>query len=312
MTYWNDIDNHVGDERLSRLWLADADIRRAVNAAVAGSPDEWPLEWFAREYAGILPFERCAVIGCGTGALERDLLLKRIATHVTAIDVAPAAVQFAEEEAERSGLHPHISYAVSDAAAFLRANDGVFDAVFFHGSLHHLEPVEEILRLAKTALRPGGLLYLDEYIGPSMRHWTWWRLAAANAAYYALVPRALRRPRLIRAPRNPDDPSEMVDSASIRSAVHRVFRVVSERGYGGNILGLVYPNLRASRRRRHVPSNRWPADPCRSASRPRRRPSLCRDHRLERTFLSFLIHNPRSPCRRSDDGERRLCSELVL
>jgi SAM-dependent methyltransferase len=243
MNYWDDVNHHVGDERMSWLWLADTDVRQAVNAAVAGSPHEWPLEWFAREYAALLPLGKCAVMGCGTGALERDLLSKRIAAHVTAVDVAPAVVAFAQREAERSGLQSHVSYVVADAAAFLRKKESAFDAIFFHGSLHHLEPVEDILRLTRNALRTGGLLYLDEYIGPSMRHWTWWRLAAANGAYYAVVPRALRRPRLIRAPRNPADPSEMVDSASILPAVHRMFRVISERGYGGNILGLVYPNL---------------------------------------------------------------------
>lgn len=243
MIYWDDVNNHVGEERMSRFWLADTEVRQAVNAAVTGSPHEWPLEWFAREYAALLPFGKCAVIGCGTGALERDLLSKRIAAHVTAVDVAPSAVAFAQREAERGGLQSRVSYGVADAAAFLGKEENAFDAIFFHGSLHHLEPVEDILRLTRNALRTGGLLYLDEYIGPSMRHWTWWRLAAANGAYYAVVPRSLRRPRLIRAPRNPDDASEMVDSASIRPAVHRMFRVISERGYGGNILGLVYPNL---------------------------------------------------------------------
>lgn len=241
--YWNDVKNHVGSDRLAQLWLADETVRRSVNAAITGSPDEWPLEWFARKFAEHLPFRRCAVIGCGTGALERDLLSKRIATQVTAVDIAPSAVAFAEQEATRSGLAESISYVVQDAVAFLTTNQGVFDAVFFHGALHHLSAVEQVLRFTKLALRPNGILYLDEYIGPSMHQWSWWRLLPANLAYYASAPRRLRRPRLIRAPRNPDDASEMIDSSSIRPAVYRTFRVLAYRGFGGNILGLVYPNL---------------------------------------------------------------------
>lgn len=244
MTFWNEIEHHVGAERMSRLWLADPDVRRAVNLSVSGSETEWPLEWFARAYRKMLPFRSCAVIGCGTGALERDLVMKEIVRDVIGVDVASEAIAFARAEAERSGMAARITYEVDDAAAFLARNTSAFDALFFHGSLHHLNPVAEILTSAKRALRPGGLLYVDEYVGPSMHQWTWWRLVAANLAYYAIVPRALRRPRLVRAPRNADDPTEMIDAASILPSLRRTFTVVAERGYGGNILGVVYPNLR--------------------------------------------------------------------
>lgn len=241
--YWDDVENHLGNERLTRFWLANADVRAAVNSAVSGAPDEWPLEWFGREFGSILPLRNCAVLGCGTGALERDLIRKRIVSQVTAIDIAPSAVAFAEREARTDGVAASIRYAVGDVMDFLRENPGRFDGVFFHGALHHLSPVREALRLANTSLKTGGILYLDEYVGPSMDQWSWWRLAPANLSYYLAAPRRLRRPRLVRAPRNPSDPTEMIDSASILPAVRQCFRVVAERGYGGNILALVYPNL---------------------------------------------------------------------
>jgi SAM-dependent methyltransferase len=242
--YWDEVGHHLGDERMLRFWLAHPDVRAYVNEAVSGSPDVWAVEWFGREFRDLLPLDRCAVIGCGTGSLERDLVRRNIARSVTAIDVAPAAVAFAREEAEREGVGEAIRYEVREAAGFLREHPREFDGIFFHGALHHLEPVGEILRLAKASLRAGGILYLDEYVGPSMRQWKWWRLVAANVAYYLAAPRRLRRPRLVRAPRNPEDPSEMIDSASILPAVRREFEVLAERGYGGNLLALVYPNLR--------------------------------------------------------------------
>ncbi|MCA1732149.1 MAG: class I SAM-dependent methyltransferase, partial [Acidobacteria bacterium] len=216
--YWDEVGHHLGDERMLRFWLADTDVRAYVNAAVSGSPDVWAIEWFGREFRDLLPLDRCAVIGCGTGAIERDLVRRKLVRSVTAIDLAPAAVAFAREEAEREGLGEAIRYEVGDAAGFLAENPASFDGIFFHGALHHLEPVSEILRLAKASLRPSGILYIDEYVGPSMSQWSWWRLVPANLAYYLAAPRRLRRPRLVRAPRNPDDPSEMIDSASILPA----------------------------------------------------------------------------------------------
>jgi SAM-dependent methyltransferase len=153
-------------------------------------------------------------------------------------------VDLARSEAKSRGMDGSIRYEIRDAVEFLRESPGRFDGIFFHGALHHLAPVAEILRLAELSLSPGGILYIDEYVGPSMHQWTWWRLAPANLAYYVSAPRRLRRPRLVRAPRNPADPTEMIDSASILPAVRARFRVLAERGYGGNILGVVYPNLR--------------------------------------------------------------------
>jgi SAM-dependent methyltransferase len=242
--YWDDVEKHIGQERLSQFWLANDDVRRHVNRLVTGSPEEWPFGWFARQFRSILPLDRCAVIGCGTGALERFLVKNQIAREVVAIDVASGAVGFAESEAIREGVEGSIRYFVAEAIPFLREHPDDFDAVFFHGALHHLSPVSEVLQLTKAAMKSSGILYLDEYVGPSMRQWNWWRLAPANLAYYLAAPHSLRRPRLVRAPRNPDDPTEMIDSASILPEVRRQFRVLAERGYGGNILALVYPNFR--------------------------------------------------------------------
>lgn len=241
--YWDDIDHHRGADRRTRLWLANPDVRQSVNAAVSGSAGEWPLDWFVREFPQLVPLGKCAVIGCGAGALERDLVSKGTAEQVVAVDAAPSVVAFAEQEAVRADLNDSVTYVVQDASEFLQQHKGTFDAIFFHGSLHHLSPVESIVRLARRALRSDGIIYIDEYIGPSMHQWTWWRLIPANIAYYLLTSRALRRPRLVRAPRNHDDPTEMIDSASIRPAMYQLFHVLADRGYGGNILGLVYANL---------------------------------------------------------------------
>lgn len=227
---------------MDAFWLARPSIRAAANRAVSGEAGVWPLEWFASAYAAHLPFRRAAVIGCGLGELERDLLRKNVAATISAIDVAPNAVAFARREAEREGLASRIDYQVADAATFLRGSRGVFDAVFFHGSLHHLR-VGAALDAARDALAESGFIYVDEYVGPSMHEYGPLRLLPANLAYYLLVARPLRRTRLIRRPLNPNDPTEMLESSRIVPALRARFEVLEERAYGGNLLALIYPNL---------------------------------------------------------------------
>ena len=242
--YWDDPEQHVGQERLAQFWLANDQIREAVNTIITGSPNRWPLEWFCDRFAATLPLGHAAVIGCGTGNLERDLLAKQIVECVTAVDIAGATVEYARTAAAEAGVAERIEYVVGDGVALLQQRPGTFDGIFFHGALHHFASVRHMLRTTREALRPNGLLYLDEYVGPSMHQWTWRRLVIPNAVYWFTVPVGFRRPKLVRAPRNSEDPTEMLDSASIVTEVYRQFRVLDERGYGGNILGLLYPNLR--------------------------------------------------------------------
>lgn len=242
--YWDAIDHHLGSARLERFWLAHPRVRASVNRTLTGNPERWPLEWFRDAFESRLPVDHALVLGCGTGALERDLVGKKIVSRVTAVDIAPEAVRYAADRAGKEGMADAIEYVVADIPAFLREREEMYDAIFFHGALHHLAPVDDVLALVSDRLKAEGLLYIDEYVGPSMQQWRWWRLIAANLAWYLCVPRRLRRPRLVRAPRNPADPTEMIDSASIIPSLRRRFAVLAERGYGGNIVGIVYPNLR--------------------------------------------------------------------
>lgn len=238
MTYWEDLAHHGGAECHQHFWMAHPLVREAINRRVSGDPQVWPTTWFRRAFAERLPFRNALSVGCGAGDLERDLAANGAVTSIIGIDVVSAPLEAARSLA---GSLP-IRYERADARDYLRAHPASFDAIFFHGSLHHFERVDEIMRLTREALAQDGVLFVDEYVGPSMHQWNALRLLPLNIAYYRL-PRALRRPRLVRAPRNPEDPTEQIASADIVPAIERHFRTVARRDYGGNLLAVIYPNL---------------------------------------------------------------------
>jgi SAM-dependent methyltransferase len=242
VSYWNDLERHHGGAGLDEIWLNHPRIRAVANERISGDAAMWPAEWFARRWAPDLPLAETVVVGCGTGALERDLVRRGLVTRVTGIDLAGEPLSRARDLAVEAGLDRSIRYEQADAFAFLRARTGSLDGVFFHASLHHFDDPAAILRTAREALRPGGFVYVDEYAGPSRTQWNPLRLLAANIAY-RLLPGALRRPHLIRAPINHDDPTEAPASHRIVPALREVFPSVELRGYGGNLLSLLYPNL---------------------------------------------------------------------
>jgi SAM-dependent methyltransferase len=239
MSYWSDLSHYESAEAQS--WMAHPLVRVRINERVSGASELWPTDWLRLAFADRLPLQRTVSIGCGRGSLERDLVGKGIVTQICGVDLSLAALEEARLAAAESGLSGAIEYVRADAHAYLAAQSDL-DAVFFHASLHHFADPERTLSVARNSLRPGGLLYLDEYTGPSMGEWTLRKLAAYNFLYW-MLPKEVRRVRRIKRPVNPEDPTEAIAASRILPAVHRLFNQVEQRDYGGNLVSMLYPNM---------------------------------------------------------------------
>ncbi len=229
-----------------RYWGAQPLVRRAINRRVTGDPNRWPMEWFADKYVpAALPLGLS--VGCGTGLLERDVFVKGICERVEGVDFSPEAITEARRAAEEAGLARRLDYRVEDINA-IRLPRQAYDIVFFHGSLHHIRNVERVLEEVHAALKPGGLIFLDEYMGPSRSEWREAEWGFARSAFDALPEELKNRPELA-IPLPMDDPSESVRSSAILPAARRLFATLEDRPYGGNILWFVFPCLDIARLR---------------------------------------------------------------
>jgi SAM-dependent methyltransferase len=227
-------------------WGAQPLVRRAINRRVTGDPNRWPMEWFAETYARE-PLGRGLSVGCGSGLLERDVLSKGICEAMEGIDFSEESLEQARFAAEEEHLSDRVEYRAEDINA-LKLPRGRYDIVFFHGSLHHIRHIERVLTEVRHALKPGGLVYLDEYMGPSRSEWNDDGWAFARSAFDSLPEELKNRPNLM-VPLPMDDPSESIRSSAIRPAAARLFEIVEERPYGGNVLWFVFPCLDMERLR---------------------------------------------------------------
>lgn len=223
-------------------WLAEPAVRRYVNAHVSGSPDSWPMEWLASLYPG--GFERAVSLGCGDGALERDLRRKSLCRWVLGIDLSTGALALAIARARAEGVR-NIAYVRQDLNA-LALPAAAFDAAFFHQAMHHVEDLEGCLSEVASSLKPGGMLYLDEYVGPSRGEWRRSLLDEAEAVYQRL-PAVVRRRRRLALPLDWRDPSEAIRSSDILTALEARFSIELRRDYGGTFLSVIHPHLDFSR-----------------------------------------------------------------
>lgn len=222
-------------------WMAHPLCRQAINRRVSGNPHEWPLDWFKRVH-GEKAFERGVSWGCGLGAFERDARRKNLVLEMDAFDISPASLDDARRTAEVEGI-AGIHYGPGNFDdPHLEA--GRYDIAFFHASLHHVSKLERLFERLKRALRPGGAVYVDEYVGPSRTEWRAELLRKAQEVLDGLPADArVRSP--IELPIEQNDPSEAIRSGEIRSFIREYFDVVEWKPFGGQIAGLVFPYLTA-------------------------------------------------------------------
>jgi SAM-dependent methyltransferase len=244
--YWD--AQVVSKEAETTLWMSAPEIREYIAQNIGGDRLRFGVEWL-RDVAG-RRFERALSIGCGAGGFERSLISLDLCDRVDALDAGVFGLHEARRSAREAGIGDRIHYFAADfnRPAFARAR---YDLVVCHQSLHHVSKLERLYREIRKALRPGGLLFLDEYVGPSRNGWTDALLVEQRAFYDALPLEWRTRPRLY-APYLADDPSEAIRAAEILPQLDVGFTVRDRRSYGGWYAAVIFEHIDWSRAPRRV------------------------------------------------------------
>lgn len=217
-------------------WAEYPVVRNYVNNCATDAWWAYPAHGFKAGWA-YEPLRRGLSIGCGTGSLEKAIRWLRICEEVDAYDISPESIRVAEENAQRDQID-RVRYRVGDCES-LEYPPAHYDAVFFNGSLHHIFDPDRLLERLEGTLSEGGLVYVDEYVGPSRDEWREEHLLHARRVWDTL-PDSVKGPDPISIPFDGSDPSEMIRSSRILPALHARFEILWERPYWGNLL---YPIL---------------------------------------------------------------------
>jgi SAM-dependent methyltransferase len=200
----------------------------------------------AERFADRLPFARGVSIGCGTGSKERHVIRSGLVEHFTLFELSSVAVEQGRMQAEQHGLTRNMTFRMEDGLT-AETGEGVYDLVYWNNALHHMFDVKAALEWSRRVLRKGGVLLMDDFVGPDRMQWSD-RLLDINTAVLTALPRDYLRhpmrpgfwisPRVERSPVEAviaTDPSECVDSANILPELMRVFPDAWVRKTGGGI-----------------------------------------------------------------------------
>lgn len=147
-------------------WGVNPEVQRYVNRMVTGSEDVgWLSYAIQRYFDGKLPLDRCLSLACGEGRLERSLARLGVFQCCDAFDVSEGSISLARSKAEAEGIRG-IRYEVADINE-LKLDRCAYDAVFIDSGAHHFEHIEHVFQEVARGLKRGGLLVLNEYVGPN-------------------------------------------------------------------------------------------------------------------------------------------------
>jgi SAM-dependent methyltransferase len=216
-------------------------VQQYRNRLVSGCEHTGYLEWFAKKYA-VRTFSQGISLGCGSGLQEREAIRLKIVKKIAGFDIASGRLDQAKKLVR--GM-PIIYHGCNINAISLDEN--AFDFALCKTILHHLTKLEHVFSELKRALRPGSLLYINDYIGPARFQFPE-KVLRIGDRLLAEIPPDLRRyrhdPRQIKTRINriaPEtiiaaDPSEAIRSDEINGLLRQYFPVVEEHGTGGSIL----------------------------------------------------------------------------
>jgi SAM-dependent methyltransferase len=134
------------------------------------------------------------------------------------MDITPEILELAREGAARRGLG-NLTFYQGDFNR-LELDPRSFDVVVGLGSIHHVEALEHFWSVVRAALRPGGVVLAQEYVGPNRLQWNEAQVREGTRVLAELVPAEHKPDHALVAPVPLEvmlagDPSEAVRSRDI-------------------------------------------------------------------------------------------------
>lgn len=247
--HWTKKTKEPPHRGLTRRWWQHPVIVRHVTKTICGAP----LDRLAAGDVSLLErwlpgrvFDKGVSIGCGTGKKEVTLLRSGLVSRFDLYEISEARIEQGREIADRHRVGDRITWHNCVVDFESGALDAEHDLVYWNNALHHMFEVDQAVRWSKRALRPGGYLYVNDFVGPTRMQWPDEALAIASRARELLPRRLLKRPTgkgyLPTSLKRPDpyklaaeDPTECADSADILPAIRRHFNAAWIKPTGGTI-----------------------------------------------------------------------------
>lgn len=228
------------DSRIRSFWQSPV-VMGSIHERITGDGSVRPAEYFVRRYCR--PSKRAGIsLGAGDGQLELEFIRLGACESMIGIDISRDRVDRANARVP-DDLRGRLQFVQANLETWDPPQD--IDLVVAKGVLHHIESLERWAALIAGVLGPEGLLYVDDFVGPTRFQWTDRQLRLVNRVLEALPPEFRRdltadEERLKPAVGRPNpqrlailDPSEARRSSEIVAVLDAHLDRVESKPYGG-------------------------------------------------------------------------------
>ncbi|SHL53254.1 Methyltransferase domain-containing protein [Bradyrhizobium lablabi] len=146
----------------------------------------YSIDIFIEKFLRNRPIKSIISLCCGFGNVERYFVTRLPGVeYCLGLDLSEGALAHARQRAQ--GLAVKMEYAAADLNDYDWKPHG-YDLVIANGALHHISNLEGVLDGMRRTLKPGGLLYACEYVGPSYMAHPPRQLELINALAFMMPP----------------------------------------------------------------------------------------------------------------------------
>jgi SAM-dependent methyltransferase len=229
-------------------------VRAAINRRITGDPALAPELYFAQRHGPAVPAPHALTLRAGDARLEAALLENDdcATQHVTGLHSDPASAQSAAAGVPES-LRERIRFQHGQPLEWQPPEP--LGAVIARSVLHRQSDLPAMLDRLAAILAPGGLLFVDEFVGPTRFQWTDAQLDAINRLLASLpdellVDLAARDGRHKRSVQRPAaaaaaaaNPHDAVCSDRIVASLDQRFQRVEVSLYGGALYHQLFTRI---------------------------------------------------------------------
>jgi SAM-dependent methyltransferase len=227
-------------------------VRAAINRRITGDPELGPETHFARRHGPSIVAPHALSLRASDAKLEVALVEAGSCERVTGLDDEQARVDFAAGRVPEP-LRDRIAFQLGTVEQWQPPE--LLGAVVSRSFLHRRADLEIVLDRLSSMLAPGGLLFIEDFVGPSQFQWTDAQLEAINRLLARLPPELLRdlssedgepklrveRPSLAR--RIAAGSQEAIRSEEILPALDARFERVEVCPYGGAVFHQLFSRI---------------------------------------------------------------------
>ncbi len=218
-------------------------VKKRWNYLITGSRDISYEKYVSEKYSDKKKIKMLS-IGSGICSHEIEFAMLNPNWEITCTDFSENLLQSAERIATTKGLR-NIKFLVRDMYEYSLPGN-YYDIVLFHSSLHHFKNLEKFLGKVHDSLILTGKLIINEYVGVNRLQYSKLQMRKINQCL-TLLDKKYRKMFKSNLYKNTyygsgilrmiiSDPSECIESENILPVIYSKFRIVEEKGYGGNLL----------------------------------------------------------------------------